>query len=173
MLRSQQQQQQRRWQHFDAIERRRLKQHPRRRLTEHGTRLDAVQRRMRLALDRQLSKTHQNLQNYRLRLQSVHPSRAVREARSKHESLTRRLRQAMLQSFNHASQKLAETARALNAVSPLSVLGRGYALIQDETGRALTRQQDFSVGQSVQVSMSDFSIGAKVTEVRLSEKESN
>ena len=165
MLRSQQQQQQRRWQYFDAIERRRLKQHPRRRLTEHRTRLDAAQRRMRLALDRQLSKTHQNLQNYRLRLQSVHPSRAVREARSRHENLTHRLRQAMLQSFNHASQKLAETARALNAVSPLSVLGRGYALIEDEKSRALTRQQDFKIGQRIHARMSEFSIRAEVTDI--------
>lgn len=166
MRRSQQQQLQRRWQHFDAIERRRLRQHPSRRLNEHATRLDATQRRMRLALDRQLGKTHQNLQNYRLRLQSVQPSRAVREARHRHENLVRRLQQAMRQSFNHSSQKLAETARALNVVSPLSVLGRGYALIEDETGQALTRQQDFSIGQKIHARMNEFSVNAEVVEIQ-------
>ena len=72
----------------------------------------------------------------------------------------------MRQSFNRSSQKLAETARALNVVSPLSVLGRGYALIEDETGQALTRQQDFSIGQKIHARMSEFSVNAEVIEIQ-------
>lgn len=166
MRRSQLQQQQRRWQHFDGIERRRINQHPARRLNDHQARLNELQRKMQLAMDRQLANTRQNLQNYVLRLHGFHPAREAREARNKHENLTRRLRQAMRQSFNQSSQKLAETARALHAVSPLSVLGRGYALIEDENGQALTRLQEFAAGQTIHARMNEFSVSAKVIETR-------
>ena len=163
--RSQLQQQQRRWQHFDGLERRRISQHPARRLVDHQIRLDELQRKMRLALDRRLERADQRLQKQRLRLHGVHPSRAIREAGRKHANLMHRLHQAMRQSLNRSAQQLAETARALHAVSPLSVLGRGYALIEDDAGRALTRRQAFEPGQTIHARMSTFRIRAEVIEI--------
>jgi exodeoxyribonuclease VII large subunit len=60
--------------------------------------------------------------------------------------------------------RLASLSRALNAVSPLNVLERGYAVVRDKEGQALTRAEQFQPDQSVTLSFSDFEVLARVLE---------
>ena len=166
MQRNLSQQMQRRWQQFDAIERRRELQHPTRRLADVGQRLDAIHRRIELALKRHFMQARQYLQHKQARLQNAHPARMLSHSNEQQQRLQRRLDRAMQQALARSSQHLAETARALNAVSPLAVLGRGYALIEDENGRALTRADDFAVDQTVHARLSRFCVEAKVVSIQ-------
>ena len=54
-------------------------------------------------------------------------------------------------------------AAALDAMSPLKVLGRGYAMVQDEKGTIVKRQQDAPVGTAVTVTLGEGGLVCTVT----------
>lgn len=51
--------------------------------------------------------------------------------------------------------RLEGVARHLKAVSPLAILERGYVLVQDEAGHAVTSSAALPVGSHVQLSFAD------------------
>jgi exodeoxyribonuclease VII large subunit len=55
-------------------------------------------------------------------------------------------------------QALAAAAGKLDALSPLAVLGRGYAVAQDDAGRVLRRVADFAPGAPFALRVSDGSV---------------
>jgi len=60
---------------------------------------------------------------------------------------------------------LAELARALNAVSPLDVLKRGYAILFDESGRVLRSATGVRGGERVRARLADGELELKVDAV--------
>jgi len=59
-------------------------------------------------------------------------------------------------------QRLGSLARALNAVSPLAVLERGYAVVRDPEGQALTEKKQFTKGKKINILLDTFEVDAKV-----------
>ncbi len=60
--------------------------------------------------------------------------------------------------------QLGRSAAALDALSPLRVLGRGYAITSDSEGHVVTDATQLSVGSNVHVDLSKGSFEATVTE---------
>ncbi len=52
-------------------------------------------------------------------------------------------------------ERLAGVARELQAVSPLAVLGRGYAILEDEQGRVVRRADDTAPGDRLAARLGD------------------
>ena len=52
-------------------------------------------------------------------------------------------------------QKFSELAASLDAMSPLKVLGRGYAMAQNESGQILKSHRDVTAGERVSVTLGD------------------
>jgi len=52
-------------------------------------------------------------------------------------------------------QRLAQVKRQLDALSPLNVLGRGYAIVEGADGRVRTRAADLRVGEHAKVRLRD------------------
>jgi len=63
------------------------------------------------------------------------------------------------------SARFSEAARALNNVSPLAVLARGYALIEDENGNVLSHADDFEPGRTIHTRVRDLRIESEVRQV--------
>src|SRR5256886_10837199 len=61
-------------------------------------------------------------------------------------------------------QALAGLAGRLDALSPLRILERGYALARDEQGRVLKRAAQFTPALSFRLRVTDGTVGARVTE---------
>ena len=55
-------------------------------------------------------------------------------------------------------------AASLDALSPLKVLSRGYAIASDESGSVLRRTADAGIGDRIRVELSDGSLGCVVEE---------
>ena len=53
----------------------------------------------------------------------------------------------------------------LGALNPLSVLGRGYALVQDGEGRVIPTASQLTVGDSLRLRFSDGSARVRVEEI--------
>ena len=64
-----------------------------------------------------------------------------------------------------ARSRLGVAAAALEALSPLAVLGRGYALASDERGRVLRSARDVGMGARVRVRLGEGALRCRVEEV--------
>lgn len=74
---------------------------------------------------------------------------------------------SQMQSLTHTQRsRLSALAAALDAMSPLKVLARGYSLTQDEGGRLLTSTDQVQPGQGIQVRLSDGSLDCTVMKKR-------
>jgi exodeoxyribonuclease VII large subunit len=70
-------------------------------------------------------------------------------------ALTGRLENAMRQQLQTRQARLTSAARELNAVSPLAVLGRGYAIAQDAQGQVVRRATDTTPGQRLKLRLGE------------------
>jgi exodeoxyribonuclease VII large subunit len=67
--------------------------------------------------------------------------------------------------LEEAEKRLALAAASLDALSPLAVLGRGYAIAQSEDGRLLREAGSVAVGSSVSVRLAKGRLTAKVERI--------
>ncbi|MBK8253386.1 MAG: exodeoxyribonuclease VII large subunit [Polyangiaceae bacterium] len=95
------------------------------------------------------------------------PAKQARIADEKRriEGLSTRLARAFEKVLTTRHTTLGEAATRLHAMSPLAVLGRGYAIVTKD-GRALHSSADVSAGDSVSVRLHKGSITAQVTGVK-------
>jgi len=75
----------------------------------------------------------------------------VAKARARFESAYTGCNAASAARMEQAKQRLGLAAAALDALSPLAVLERGYAIAQDKQGRLVRDAQAVSIGDSLQV----------------------
>ncbi|MBR3385828.1 MAG: exodeoxyribonuclease VII large subunit [Atopobiaceae bacterium] len=87
-----------------------------------------------------------------------------------HELAVRSLAGRIVAVAPHITQPHAafvgRSAAALDALSPLKVLGRGYSIVRDEKGHVVASSSSVSVGDDIEVMLGDGRIDAKVTGVR-------
>ena len=76
-----------------------------------------------------------------------------------------RLRSKGAQLLNAPVAELGRSAAALDALSPLKVLGRGYSIAYDGGGSVATRADSFQAGDALRLRMADGDVLATVDAV--------
>lgn len=123
---------------------------PRALLLSHEQRQEEARRRMLQALQRTLGRQAQSLVVLRRRLDARDPKVVLSRARSRLLPLLERLRQGgRLVTKRRAD--LREMGRALEALSPVAILGRGYALVSDSSGVLVRDADAVTAGQELSV----------------------
>jgi exodeoxyribonuclease VII large subunit len=84
-------------------------------------------------------------------LSPVHLSSAVRTARARLESLGKERDAGVASRIELAKQKFAMAVAALDAMSPLKVLERGYAIAHDAEGQVVREATSVSVGDALRL----------------------
>ena len=84
--------------------------------------------------------------------------------------LQNRLISAHTQGVDRKRRRFVEHTAKLDAMSPLKVLTRGYAMAQTQTGQVLKSIEQASVGDLISVTVSDGSLSAAVTDKKESVK---
>ncbi|HEY9111796.1 MAG TPA: exodeoxyribonuclease VII large subunit, partial [Rhodanobacteraceae bacterium] len=97
-----------------------------------------------------------------MRLLSRHPRARLQQLAERSMELHRRLAAAWERRDESRRQRLIELARALNAVSPLDVLKRGYAILFDESGNVLRSAQAAVPGARVRARLADGELPLRV-----------
>ena len=102
------------------------------------------------------------LRRYRTRLDQLSASRVLtspegvyRLRREGVAGLEKRLNLSVSRHLTHKRQSMERVAASLGALNPLSVLGRGYALVQTEEGRVVPTAQELAVGDRVTLRFAD------------------
>lgn len=126
--------------------------------------LDSMSQAMAQAMDRRLKNAALRLENLSQR-PVLHSPLAYYEQKQKAlELLKNRLASAENNTIqNHHRRYISLTAK-LDAMSPLKVLTRGYALASDEQGNLIRSADQVSPGDCINLRVSDGTIQAKVIE---------
>jgi len=123
--------------------------HPKDKLQENMQRLDMAELRLKNAMERRLQLSQQKISNVGSRLQQHKPDKRLALLQQHTSQLKQRLELAIKQQIAALQQKLARQAEVLNAVSPLSTLSRGYAIITTQQGMAVTDSKQVNVGETL------------------------
>lgn len=158
---------------------------PRRLILMSSQRLDEARLELERATTRQLRRRRQHLDGLGQRLGRQHPRRVLGDARQRlrvllpemerhlqrhlrHETaeleqLRSRLERALTTRLQAARHVLAQRAAQLDALSPLAVLARGYAIARHE-GHVLTDASDVRKGDAIEVMLGRGRLEAEVTD---------
>jgi exodeoxyribonuclease VII large subunit len=118
-------------------EQRLARAHPGVVLRQHAQRLDELEGRLRLAGRRRLERASQRHAAASALLMRASPALRLTALRLRLDTARHNLSRALAARHVDRRQRLELAARALNAVSPLATLDRGYAIVLDAGGRAL------------------------------------
>jgi exodeoxyribonuclease VII large subunit len=108
---------------------------PRRLLENAAQRLDDRSERLELAIQALLRDRRGRLDTAAARLK--HPRDRIQDALRRLESPAARLRPALERTIERAADRVARLGQVLDSLSPWKVLERGYAVVEDRTGRPL------------------------------------
>lgn len=125
--------------------------------------VDIHQRLSRAAQDR-LDTLAWELNRLENRLQLRSPQAQIRTSRQRLDDLSRRAEAAQRHRLILARTRLSGLQQNLQALSPLAVLGRGFAVVSDREGRPVRSIQQVSSGDSLNVRVSDGSFDVQVEE---------
>ncbi len=136
--------------------------HPGERLAQQAQRLDELELRLLRAQRQRLGRGGHLLESLEARLQARHPRQSLLALRERLSQLGQRLPQATARHLQQRRQQLEASAHALQLVSPLATLGRGYSILLDERGKALRSCRDAADGQRLEARLSDGSLRLRV-----------
>lgn len=128
--------------------------------------LDDATERMTSALCRQIESNRKHL----LRLSEspffVKPSVYLERKYEQLEALRNRLTTAQIRLVERDKQRYVASAAKLDAMSPLKVLSRGYAMVQTENGEILRSVKDVTSGTEISVQLGDGQLHAAVLDIK-------
>ncbi|MEM1262219.1 MAG: exodeoxyribonuclease VII large subunit [Pseudomonadota bacterium] len=115
-----------------------------------------LQLRMASALARRLKRYQQRIGGIDERLRHESPTERLRLRERLLADLSGRSVEAIRARLNNRQRRFAVAARALNAVSPLATLGRGYALVTDaESDTVIRDAASVTTGQPLRVRLAN------------------
>ena len=77
---------------------------------------------------------------------------------------SRRLTHGLEKSLSGQRERVARLAAALDAMSPLKVLGRGYAIARGEDGTVLTSERQVQAGDKLSLRLAEGELNCRVEE---------
>ena len=126
--------------------------------------LDSMSVSMSGSLQRQLKLSRQRLQTLSLRPVLQSPLNYYDQKRKNLELLKSRLVHAQIQSLSRKNQRYIAMVSKLDAMSPLKVLTRGYAVAQKEDGTILRSVSQVQAGDRIDITLSDGKIHTTVSD---------
>ncbi|MCZ6855995.1 MAG: hypothetical protein O7G86_18925, partial [Gammaproteobacteria bacterium] len=109
--------------------------HPRRRLQQHMQRADDLDERLRLGLTNKLIYAKQHLQSLHRNMLILRPQTVIQGHKLTITRIKNTLNSLVHSILDRQQVMLATISRTLQAVSPLSTLSRGYAVLSDGEGK--------------------------------------
>jgi len=147
---------------------RRLQQlHPGQYLRQKIQRLDEIEQRSRYIINSRLRELQANVNELHAQLQRFSPAHCIRALELQRQGLARRVRVAAESLLGGKRQLLAGASRALDTVSPLATLERGYAIVSRLPEHGILRKASLvQPGDRVEARLSDGTLECIVDKVR-------
>lgn len=134
--------------------------------------LDAFSAAMTGALNRQLRLSSQRLEGLAASPALCSPTGYLDRREKDLGLLKEKLLAAQNRELSKAQQKYVANVAKLDAMSPLKVLSRGYAMAQKETGELIRSVKQTTTGESIVVSLADGKLNASILSIKEASHES-
>ena len=128
--------------------------------------LDSMNAAMAVALNRQLKAARQHLTMLSQSPALKSPTGYMEQKQKNLELLTNRLISAQNNQIHRKHQQFIALTSKLDAMSPLKVLTRGYAMAQTQDGEVLKSVSQVERGERITVSLSDGKLSATVMDIK-------
>jgi exodeoxyribonuclease VII large subunit len=151
-------------QHLDYLSTRLV--HPRERLMRLSERLQALSKRLRLAQFHVRERTTHALLALHARLLQHNPQIRLREHQLRSRHLQTHLGNVMRRVLERTQERVARTAQALDTLSPLATLARGYAILEKPASSAIVRAaSEVSPGDALRARLAQGILDCRVEKV--------
>lgn len=148
--------------------------HPQQRLESQAQRLDELEQRLCRGQHLILMAAKTRLTSTRARLRQQSPQRRLIELNIFCQALSKRLHLAIQHVQNKRQTQLAGLTRALDAISPLATLARGYAIVKKPPNDVVVhRASELNCDDLIETQLHKGSFIAKVTKIRSDPRSSN
>ena len=131
---------------------------------ELRARLEALRKQMAAALQRRAQQARGLLEALASRPVLKDPQRLVLDRRLRLDRLTERLAAVQSAALSARRTRLTRLAAGLDAMSPLKVLARGYAVVSDESGTLVQEAAAVKAGQKIRITFRDDTVPAVIAE---------
>ncbi len=141
--------------------------HPGRRLQQQAQRLDELEQRLLRAWSHSGVRRQSRLDAAGARLRQRNPQQRLHQLQALAGQLAQRLKYCINTQVSAQREKLAVVSRALDAISPLATLQRGYSITLDAaTGRVIHAAADARAGDILETRLSRGRILSQVRETK-------
>lgn len=151
--------------HLDWVTKNLNQQHPGKRLQIQAQRLDELELRLKSTLQNQLNQARSNLKAHHAQLWQFNPAHKIQHLKNYYITLNNRLSSSINNKLHEQQQKLTLLSQALNIVSPLATLHRGYTLTSNEENVLLRSSAQLKVGQTIKTRFSSGTVTSIIQEV--------
>ena len=128
--------------------------------------LDGADSRMARGVTRQLKASQERLDSLAQKRVLTDPTALIADKGMQLDHLQHRLAAAMRAVTDREGGRFAALAASLDALSPLRVLGRGYALAQTESGEILRSAAQTAAGERIRVRLAQGQLVCDVAETK-------
>ena len=138
------------------------------RLRDASTATTSARHRLQILVAERLRSAHLRADSLNRTLEPAQLRARLREARLRFDSAYTGCTTAIERQLEDAEKRFGLATASLDALSPLAVLQRGYAIAQREDGTLLRDAKTVSIGESIKVRLAEGKIRAKVDQVEKS-----
>lgn len=149
---------------FTRLQRSYVFQQPERLYEGVALKLDHAQQRLQQAMSSLLQEKSRELLEQSSRLKEQSPKGRVAEAKQYTEHLQVLLISRMKTYMNHQEERFAKNVQALDLLSPLKIMGRGYSYTTKQE-QVVKTVHDLAQGDSLLIHYADGTVSADVTEI--------
>jgi len=141
-------------------------QHPKQSIGIQAQRLDELEQRLLKSARTRRQSAHARLNTRAAQLQQFNPRQRLREYHLQHNALSQRFKRAMQQRILISKTQLSTLSRALETVSPLATLSRGYAIVKTAPDQQIVRHaKQLKPGQSLEIQLQQGRVVSTVNEI--------
>ena len=128
--------------------------------------LDSMSSSMATAILRHVKGARQHLNTLASSPTLQSPEQYLKQRRDALTLISTRLQASQQRATNVKRQHFVSLTAKLDAMSPLKVLSRGYAMVQSDAGNVVRSVKQVSKGDNISISLSDGSLTAIINEAR-------
>ncbi len=132
---------------------------------DRAQQVDWFSGRLVAAIRQKLMSQRHDVQTLRSELVQLSPAVSVQRSIARLDSMRQRLTSGTNETLSEFNHRIALLGRALHSVSPLATLDRGYAIVLDGDGKAMTDASVAKSGDEIRARLSKGELVANVTKV--------
>ena len=137
--------------------------HPQQRIERIAQRVDEMEQRLQHVYKIRQQNYLARLTSLQTRLQQCNPGHRVEKLLLMQDALQVRMKNAIGRQLEQRQHRLNNLSRALDAVSPLATLGRGYAIVKSSAGIIVKDSKQLKIGEEITTQLKQGTINSTVT----------